>query len=68
MTVVCNFISWVLSLLSLFMEKQDIFKSLSKEEKDKLVNAFAWLIKEYRKQNPNLDKKEYEHEEDHLEN
>lgn len=57
-----------MSLLSLFMEKQDIFKSLSKEEKDRLVGAFAWLIKEDRKQNPHRYEKKDEHEEDSLEN
>jgi hypothetical protein len=50
------------------MENQDIFKSLSKEEKDRLVGAFAWLIKEYRKQNSHLYEKKDEHEEDRLEN
>lgn len=50
------------------MEKQDIFKSLNKEEKDRLVGAFAWLIKEDRKQNPHLYEKKDKHEEDRLEN
>jgi len=50
------------------MEKQDIFKSLSKEEKDRLVSAFAWLIKEDRKQNPHRYEKKDKHEEDRLEN
>lgn len=50
------------------MENQDIFKSLSKEEKDRLIGVFAWLIKEDRKQNYHLYKNKDEHEEDRLEN
>lgn len=50
------------------MEKQSIFETLSKEEKDRLVGAFAWLIKEDRKQNPHLYEKKDRHEEGHLEN
>lgn len=50
------------------MKRQDIFKNLSKEEQDRLVGAFAWLIKENRKQNPHRYEKKDKHEEDRLEN
>ena len=50
------------------MEKQSIFETLSKETKDRIVGAFAWLIKEDRKQNPHLYEKKDRHEEGHLEN
>lgn len=30
------------------------FKNWNKEERDRMVGAFAWLIKEDKKQNPHL--------------
>ncbi len=46
------------SLLSLFMNNKDKIKpnNWTKEETDRIVNAFKWLIQEDKKQNPDLYK------------
>ena len=54
-----TFISEYVSLLSLFMNKEDKRNpdNWTKEELDRVVKVFEWLIKEDRKQNPHLYKK-----------
>ena len=49
-----TFISDYVSLLSLFMNKEDKRNpdNWTKEELDRVVKVFEWLIKEDRKQNP----------------
>lgn len=49
-----------LSLLSLFMNKEDKKnpKNWTKEETDRVVAVFKWLLDEDKKQNPHLYKKD----------
>ncbi len=45
-----------MSLLSLFMDSKNI-SDWTDEERNRVVNVFAWLLKEDKKQNPDLYKK-----------